>query len=143
MSWLLDTNVVSELHARQPNPKVLAWIDAQADSTLHLSSITLGELQRGVVLLPDSPRRRNMFDWLHHDLARRFAGRVLPVDERVAFAWGNLVAGQQMKGRPLPVLDSLIAATASAHQLTLATRNVSDIRGLGVDLFNPWTNTFL
>lgn len=141
MSWLLDTNVVSELYRKRPNPKVVAWIDAQPDGTLHISALTLGELQRGVVLLPDSPRRRSMFAWVQNELPRRFTGRILSVDDRTAFVWGNLVAAQSMKGRNLPVLDSLIAASAMAHQLTLATRNISDMKDLGLDLFNPWTDT--
>jgi predicted nucleic acid-binding protein len=143
VNWLLDTNVVSELNAKRPDSKVVEWIDAQSDDTLYLSSITFAELQRGVILLPNSPRRRSMFAWIRSDLVARFAGRILPVDEKVALIWGNLVAAQQMKGRTLPVLDSLIAATASAHQLTLATRNLADMERLGVDLFNPWTDTFL
>lgn len=141
MNWLLDTNVVSELYRKQPDRKVVVWIDAQSDAALHVSTLTLGELQRGVVLLPDSPRRRAMFAWVQNDLPARFAGRILPVDDRVAFVWGNLVSAQQMKGRNLPVLDSLIAATAMAHQQTLVTRNLGDFQGLGIELLNPWTDT--
>ncbi len=140
MSWLLDTNVLSELHRLKPNARVRAWVDAQVESDLFISAICLAELQRGAVLLPDSPKRRSLLAWIHNDLVFRFAGRILPIDERVAFVWGNMVSAQQMKGRGLPVLDSLLAATALAHQLTLTTRNTADVKGLGVDLLNPWTD---
>lgn len=141
MSWLLDTNVVSEHTQKRPNARVLQWLDSIPEAELFVSAITIAELQRGIVLLPDSPKRRFLFSWLHNDVPRRFARRILPVDDTVAFVWGDLVSGQQMKGRSLPVLDSLVAATAMAHKLTLATRNVADMNELGLDLFNPWTDS--
>lgn len=141
MNWLLDTNVVSEQQQKRPERRVLEWLDTRAETEVFISAITIAELQRGVVLMPDSPKRRFLFSWLHHDVPKRFAGRILPVDDRVAFVWGNLVSAQELKGRSLPVLDSLIAATAMAHHLTLATRNIADLNGLGLDLFNPWTDT--
>src|SRR6185503_10717408 len=110
------------------------------ESDLFISALCFAELQRGAVLLPDGPKRRRLLAWIHSDLIFRFAGRILPINERVAFVWGNMGSGQQMKGRSLAVLDSLIAATAMAHQLTLATRNTSDMEGLGLDLLNPWTD---
>jgi toxin FitB len=141
VNWLLDTNVVSEHKQKRRNARVIQWLDSIPETELFVSAITIAEFQRGIVLLPDSPKRRFLFSWLHNEVPRRFAGRILPVDDRVAFVWGNLVSAQQMKGRSIPVLDSLVAATAMAHQFTLATRNVADLRELGLDLFNPWTDT--
>jgi len=136
VSWLLDTNVISESHQRTPNRKVMDWLDAQPESELFLSAITLGELQSGAARLPEGPKRRSLLTWINNDLRQRFAGRILPVDERVGLAWGNLLAANWQQ--PLPTVDSLIAATALAHGLTLATRNTQDMARTGASLFNPW-----
>lgn len=136
MSWLLDTIVISEPHQRTPNRDVTAWLDAQPESEMFLSALTLGELQHGAALLPAGPKRQRLLNWINNDLRQRFAGRILPVDERVSLAWGNLRAAHWRQ--PLPTIDSLIAATALAHGLTLATRNTADMARTGVSLFNPW-----
>lgn len=136
MSWLLDTNVISEPLQRTPNRKVMDWMDAQPESELFLSAITLGELQSGAARLPDGSKRRSLLTWINNDLRQRFAGRVLPIDERVGLAWGNLTAASHRQ--PLPTVDSLIAATALAHGLTLVTRNTPDMARTGASLFNPW-----
>jgi len=142
VSWLLDTNVISESKKKVPDPQVMSWLDNLSEEEIFLSAIPVGEVRRGIILLPDSPKRRFLMTWINEEVPERFANRILPIDNRVAISWANLVAGQQMKGRNLPVLDSLIVATAGAHQLTVATRNIDEMRGLGGDLFNPWTNTF-
>ena len=136
MSWLLDTNVISESHQRMPNRKVMDWLDAQPESELFLSAITLGELQSGAARLPDSPKKRSLQTWINNDLRQRFAGRIVPVDDQVSIGWGNLLAAHWKQ--PLPTVDSLIAATALVHGLTLATRNTADMARTGVNLFNPW-----
>jgi tRNA(fMet)-specific endonuclease VapC len=134
MNYLLDTCVISEFTSTQPEPKVIEWMDAVNDETLFLSAITIGEIQRGIAKLPDSPRREELEKWLHEDLFLRFSGRILPLTAQVMLTWGKLTA----QGRTLPAVDSMIAALAFHHDLCLVTRNVKDFNGTGVTLFNPW-----
>lgn len=135
MSYLLDTHILSELRRRQPNAHVVDWIEQRPPQSLYLSVLTLGELRKGIARLPESGHRQQLQDWLEHELQRYFLGRILPVDGAVAERWGQLCA---QAGRPLPVIDSLLAATALHHDLVLVTRNVRDVEGLGVRLFNPF-----
>lgn len=139
MSYLVDTNVLSELRRKQPDPQVRAWFAERSAQSLYLSVLTLGEIRKGIAALESSPvdatRRQALSDWLEVDLPTFFLGRVLAVDAAVADRWGQL---QAQAGRPLPAIDSLLAATALQHQLTLVTRNVRDFTGLSVSLLNPW-----
>ncbi len=135
MSYLLDTNVLSELRRKQPDARVLQWFAQRPAGTLYLSVLTLGEIRKGVEALADQPRRLLLLDWLETELPGFFAGRILGVDAAVADRWGRLVA---QAGRPLPAIDSLLAATATQHGLILVTRNVRDVQGLGVQVINPW-----
>src|SRR6185369_14075346 len=100
------------------------------------SVLTLGELRKGVASLEDERRRTALLDWLETELPAFFAGRVLPIDGEVADRWGRILAAA---GRPVPAIDSLLAATALHHGLTLVTRNVRDVAGLGLEIINPWT----
>jgi predicted nucleic acid-binding protein len=138
VSWLLDTCVICEPAQKQPSPRVLAWLDEQAEETLHLSVLTFGEIRKGVARLPVGGKRRRLEHWLEYDLPNRFAGRILPFDAEAADRWGRLQAQAEEHGRPLPTLDSLLAATALVHGLTLVTRNTSDFPTLNVELFDPW-----
>lgn len=135
MSYLIDTNVLSELRKRTPDPRVVAWVDARPPSTLFISVLTLGEIRRGVDLMTDEARRLKLLDWLETELPAWFAGRMLGVDAAVADHWGRLLARAR---RPLPAIDSLLAATAAHHDLQLVTRNVADFAGVDVALINPW-----
>jgi len=135
VSWLLDTCVLSEPARKTPDPRVVQWLADQAEEELFISVLTLGELWKGAALLPDGRKRRQILLWLQRDIRQRFEGRILPVDETVSLAWGQLLADAE---RPLPAIDSLIAATAVAHQLTLATRNTEDMADSGAAVFNPW-----
>ena len=135
MSYLIDTNVLSELRKRTPDPRVVAWVDARPPSTLFISVLTLGEIRRGVDLMTDEARRLKLLDWLETELPAWFAGRMLVVDAAVADHWGRLLARAR---RPLPAIDSLLAATAAHHDLQLVTRNVADFAGVDVALINPW-----
>jgi predicted nucleic acid-binding protein len=139
MSFLLDTNVVSETTRPQASGMVLDWIAAQDPESLFISAITLGELQRGALLLPAGKRRKALLRWIETGIKADFAARILPVDIRVMERWAQLEATTVKSGRRLPVLDSLIAATALAHELTLATRNVTDFKDANVPLLDPWT----
>lgn len=137
--FLLDTNVISELVRRKPEPKVTAWVEATDEMLLHLSVLTLGEIRKGILSVRDSSRRVALGAWLDSDLVIRFAGRILAIDEAVAERWGQLSAQAELRNSPLPVIDALLAATALQHNLTLVTRNVRDVAATGVPLFNPWS----
>ncbi|MBT9460426.1 MAG: type II toxin-antitoxin system VapC family toxin [Rugosibacter sp.] len=137
MSYLLDTNVLSELRRKAPNAGVVAWFARRPASTLFLSVLTLGELRKGVEGLADTDRRAALLDWLEAELPIFFTGRILPVDAQVADRWGRLVA---TASRPLPAIDSLLAATAAHHGLSLVTRNVRDFADLGLEVINPWSD---
>lgn len=139
MNYLLDTNVVSEWTRPQPNRGVLQFLDEQDEDTLFLSVVTFAELRRGVERLPDGQRRRRLDAWLRDDLASRFAGRVLGIDEAVADAWGRIVAGAEHAGQQIGAMDAWIAAIAQTGGLALVTRNVADFAGALNDVVNPWT----
>ncbi|TFL13307.1 type II toxin-antitoxin system VapC family toxin [Pusillimonas caeni] len=138
MSYLLDTNVLSELRRKMPHPDVLQWFEGRPASTLFLSVLTLGEIRKGIQALPQAGRREMLVDWLETELTAFFSRRILSVDAAVADRWGRLVADA---GRPVPAIDSLLAATALEHDLTLVTRNTKDFEGLGVSLVDPWAGT--
>jgi len=136
VSYLIDTNVLSELRRKLPHPGLSAWFAQRPASSLYLSVLTLGELRKGIDGLNDEDRKLALSDWLHTDLSVFFLGRVLSIDEQVADRWGQLVAAA---GRPLPAIDSLLAATALVHGLTVVTRNAKDFEGLGMAVINPWS----
>ncbi len=135
MSYLLDTNVLSELRRRVPDPAVVAWVEGRPASTFFLSVLTLGEIRKGIDSLADEHRRSRLLDWLEAEVPAFFSGRILAVDLPVADRWGRLLA---QAGRPLPAIDSLLAATALQHGLRLVTRNVRDFAFPGLELINPW-----
>jgi hypothetical protein len=138
VKYLLDTNVVSELVKREPNPGVGRWVDERDESTLFLSVITFGELQKGIKKLGDEKRAERLQIWVNQELAKRFEGRVLPIDLEVAFTWGRIQGVSEKSGLKLPVIDSLIAATAIAHNLIVVSRNVHDLERCQVTVHNPW-----
>lgn len=137
--FLLDTNVISEIIKRKPEPKVTTWIDNTDENLLHLSVLTLGEIRKGIAALGDSSRRVALESWLSSDLPLRFAHRILAIDEAVADRWGRITAAAATANVTLPVIDGLLAATALQHNLTVVTRNTKDIAAAGVATFNPWT----
>jgi predicted nucleic acid-binding protein len=139
VSFLLDTNVVSEATRPQASRAVLDWIGSQEPESLFISAITLGELRRGALLLPSGTKRKALLRWIETDIQEAFAGRILPVDALVMEHWAQLEASTTKAGCRLASMDGLIAATALAHELVLATRNLSDFSGRGVPLFNPWS----
>lgn len=138
MSFLLDTAVVSELVRKSPSTAVLKWIDGQDEASLYLSVLTIGELEKGVARLPVSARRNRLLSWVRRDLVERFGGRLLPIDMRTAARWGSVTGESEKRGRPLPVIDCLIAATALVHGLNVATRNIGDFERCGATCINPW-----
>jgi predicted nucleic acid-binding protein len=136
--FLLDTNVLSEIVRPKPHPGVVGWVDATDESLLYISVLTLGEIRKGVTLLPAGRRRASLESWLDHDLVVRFSGRILTVDAAVADRWGWLSGSGAAKRSPLPVIDGLLAATALHHNLTLVTRDSGHSAITGVDVFDPW-----
>jgi toxin FitB len=139
MTYLLDTCLISELVAKQPNQQVLDWLDAQVPETLYLSVITIGEIAKGISKLTGSGRKESLTTWLDETLPNRFENRILGIDVSTMVLWGNLVGQLELWGRPLPVMDSLIAAIALQHSLSLVTRNENDFTGTGVVIVNPWS----
>lgn len=135
MSYLIDTNILSELSRKAPNAAVVEWFAERPAGRLHLSVLSLGEIRKGIESLPPGKRKSRLVDWLETELPAFFGERVLPVDIQVADRWGRLVA---QIGRPVPAIDSLLAATALHHDLALVTRNVRDFAFTGLEIINPW-----
>lgn len=138
MSFLLDTNVISEGARPHPDPAVMEWLGSVDEDRLFLSVISLAELRHGVERLEAGRRTAALDQWLSDELPGRFDGRLLAADVTTADHWGRLVARAQANGRPIGAMDAFLAAAAEQHELTLVTRNVSDFDGIGVRLFNPW-----
>ena len=138
MSFLIDTNVISEAAKPRPNTKVMAFLHETDEDSLFISVITLGELRRGVALKPDGRAKSVLEAWLRHDLVERFSSRIIDITAPVADIWGELMAEAKRRGIGLHVIDGLLAATARAHNQILVTRNVKDFEAFGLPLLNPW-----
>ncbi|TDD64152.1 type II toxin-antitoxin system VapC family toxin [Jiangella aurantiaca] len=138
MTFLLDTNVISEGFRRFPDHNVIDWLDEVPEESTFISAVTVGEVRKGIEKLPLGRRRRNLEVWLVESLVPRFEGRILAVDAAVADLWGRTLAACQANGRPVDPIDTQIGATALCYELTLATRNLADFAPMGVELFNPW-----
>lgn len=134
MTYLLDTNVVSEIRRSKPDPNVIRWFASAPSHSLRLSVLVLGELRQGVERLRRrDPQQAEALDVWVSGLAQDYADRIAPVTEQVADLWGRLNVPD-----PLPVVDSLMAATALVHGWTLVTRNVKDVQSTGVKLLDPF-----
>jgi toxin FitB len=140
VSYLLDTNVISELVKPQPHAGVVTWLDGEPEDDLLLSVITLAEIHYGLESMPPGRRRRDLQAWIEDDLVPRFEGRILPIDPAVATSWGGIVARSDKLGRSLSATDGFIAATVSVYNATLVTRNEKHFEGLVPSILNPWTD---
>lgn len=138
MTYLIDTNVVSEWIRPQPNPNLVAWLDEVDEDRLHVSVATFAEIRHGIELMAPGRRRQALMRWLDEELADRFADRILPIDRAVAESWGVVMARASASGTSMGTMDGFLAATAATHSLTLVTRDAADFRGAGVPIFNPW-----
>lgn len=138
MSFLLDTCVISEFVRRKPAESVICWLDGQDEERLFISAITIGEIRRGIERLPESVLRAELVDWFEGKFMRRFDQRILAVSAEIMQTWGCHCAKMERSGRPLPVMDSLIIATALYHQLIVVTRNTADFLPSGVEVVDPW-----
>ena len=138
MSWLLDTCALSEYAKKAPATKVIAWLDEQDETSLFISVITLGEIEKGILKLrkADPRRSQKLTNWLGK-VEQRFAGRILPLDAAALHVWAQIAAHTELAGQPMPVMDGLLMATAQCHGLTVVTRNVQDF-ALYPQVFNPW-----
>ena len=132
----MDTNVFSELARNKPDARVVDWL-REHETELYLSTITIGELRRGIENLPAGKRRTALQSWLT-SLCKKMEGRILSFNTGAAHVWGQLTAAWDKKGTTVPSLDSQLAATAHRHNLTMVTRNVSDFQNTGVKIFNPF-----
>lgn len=137
MSFLLDTCTISEPKQKQPNEKVLEWLDAQDESRLYLSVLTIGEIKKGIARLDSSKKKAELEKWLEK-LRTRFSRRILSLSERTFLVWGKMYAGFEKKGIMRPAFDSLLEATALEHDLIFVTRNVKNFQNSQVTILNPW-----
>ncbi|OGO92563.1 MAG: recombinase [Coxiella sp. RIFCSPHIGHO2_12_FULL_44_14] len=135
MSYLLDTNVISELIRLKPNPRVTQWLEAVPSELLYLSVLTLGEIRKGIEMVTLLQRKERLRIWLESELPDWFGGRILVIDQAIVDRWGRLQG--EMK-RPVPAIDSLLAATALHHDLSIVTRNKKDFNYPSLQVVCPW-----
>jgi predicted nucleic acid-binding protein len=135
---VLDTNVISELMRDAPNPAVLAWVDEQTTASLFVTAVTEAEIRLGIALLPAGKRRDGMAEAVDRAFASLLRGRVLPFDSEAARAFAMIAADRRASGRPISQFDCQIAAIASSRGSLIATRNVRDFEGCGVEIVDPW-----
>lgn len=138
MNYLLDTCVLSEFTRHVPNSKLIQWLDSMDESSLFLSVITVGEIQRGITRLVESRRQKELIIWMDTVINQRFQHRILSITAQTMLTWGALTARLEKEGHPMPVMDSLIAATVIENNLSLITRNVADFSQCGIQIINPW-----
>ena len=135
MNYLIDTNIISEVRkGERCDGHVAAWFASIDDEDIFLSVLVVGEIRKGIerARRTDPAQARALEKWLS-TLKQPYAERILPIDQMVADEWGSMSAI-----RPLPTVDALLAATARIYRMTLATRNVADVAGLGADVLNPF-----
>jgi toxin FitB len=137
MKFLLDTNVISELIKSSPDPNVLAWFSQVPEEHTFISVLTLGELSSGIDKLPDGMKKNDLILWFDK-LSNSFSRQTFPIDSETALQWGRLSAARGKQGRPLPVIDGLIAASAYRQAAILVTRNTRDFESLPIQIINPW-----
>ena len=138
MKYLLDTCVISEVIKRKPSSKVIKWIKQEEESNFFISVLTIGELHKGIEKLDKSKRKEELHNWVENDLKERFCNRIINIDMQVVMVWGKIQGMTERAGKPMPAIDSLIAATGVTHHLTVVTRNTSDMKESGAALLNPW-----
>lgn len=141
MRFLIDTCVVSEWKRREPAPTVLAWLNTLVQDDLVFSILTIGELRKGILRLPPGKRRDELHAWLQ-ELRDLYALRIIPVSDREIDAWAEINAEAEANGTPVAAIDGLLAATARAHGLAVATRNIRDFLPTRVPVFDPWSNAW-
>jgi len=138
VKYLLDTNIISELISKQPNENVLSFLEKKDESSIFLSVITIGEIKSGIEKLQDHNKKTTLLTWLHDDLLNRFSGRIVDIDVEIMLEWGKLNQKLKCIGKPMPIMDSLIASTSSSKNFILVTRNEKDFQNLDINIINPF-----
>lgn len=129
---------MSEPQKPQPSAAVERFIRDTPEGSLYLSIITIAELYRGVALMAEGRRRARLSEWVAAELPERFGDRLLPISTAVAALWGDMMAHSRRNGLNMSTMDGFLAATAAAHSLAIATRNVRHFTGLGLTIIDPW-----
>lgn len=137
---ILDTNIVAEMMKASPAPEVVSWLNGQESSALFLTTITLGEIEYGLRVMPQGRRRLQLEQGFERILAEAFAGRIFAFDEEAARRYGEVMGRRKELGRPLSVLDGQIVSIARAKGCAVATRNVRDFTECGVEVINPFAS---
>lgn len=138
MKYLLDTNIISELISKQPNQKVLDFISSIDEVNIFLSVITIGELKSGIENIESTQRKEQLTLWFEHDLLLRFQNRIINIDTNIMIRWGKINQNLKNIGKPLPIMDSLIASSCIDSGFTLVTRNEKDFQNLDINIINPF-----
>ena len=139
MKYLLDTCVISEIFRPQPDENVISWIQDKNESSLYLSVLTFGEIEKGIEKALDSVRKRKLQLWVEQDLKQRFENRIIPLDLEVSSRWGVIQGKAELAGKSMPVIDGLIAVSGLVHNCIVVTRNIADMKQSSVELLNPWS----
>ena len=142
MNYILDTCVISELIKKDPDKNVIKWISGIDENALFITSITVGEIIKGIERLKDGKRKNDLIGWINTDLKERFKNRIIPFDTESATVWGKVQATTELKGKPLPAIDGIIASIGIANNMVIATRNISDMEESGVVLYDPWDGEY-
>jgi len=142
MNYILDTCVISELIKKYPDKKVIKWISDIDENALFITSITVGEIIKGIERLKESKRKNDLIGWINTDLKERFKNRIIAFDTESATVWGKVQATTELKGKPLPAIDGIIASIGIANKMVIATRNISDMIESGAVLYDPWDGEY-
>ncbi len=138
MKYLLDTCVVSEIIKPRPSKKVISWLQNQNEDDLYLSVLTFGKIEKGIAKLPKGIKKNHLKLWVEGDFKKRFNGRIIPIDIRIATRWGEIQGQAELSGKPMPSIDGLIAVSGLVNNCTVVTRNISDMEQSSAVLLNPW-----
>lgn len=138
MKYLLDTCVISEIIKPQPDKGVVSWVQDKNENSLYLSVLTFGEIAKGIEKAFDPVRKRKLQLWVEQDLKQRFEGRIIPIDMAVSARWGIIQGQAELAGKPMSVIDGLIAVSGLVHNCIVVTRNIADMAQSPVELLNPW-----
>ena len=139
MNYLLDTCVLSEYVKRNPNTQVINWLDNQDEASLNISIVSIAEIKKGIIRIENSQPNRylKLWNWLQK-LEQRFGSRIIPLDNSIIDTWATICGKSEAKGHKLPIMDSLIAATAYQYDMVVVTRNISDFNFSSIQIFSPW-----
>ena len=138
--FVLDTNVVSELMAADPHPRVLEWLDAQSTSELFVTAITEAEIRTGIAMLPEGERQRRLMAATERAFGVLFSERIFPFDSSSAAAYAIIAASRRAFGNPISQADCQIAAIARSNGAAVVTRDVGGFEGCGIEVINPWSS---